>query len=699
MLGHDTAREMTRRKGIGTSVDRRISWLIPMAVLVSSALCGGPSCAGSCDLDRIRAAAAQSVPDYDVSAVRAEQGIVTLIFAARKGQGRFTVALHASETQLTTSLRADDLDSAELTRASRPISSWWQNTELQKALAVCSSGMKDNDPRSLDSALRNASQAALRGRYLGPNWVVVPFGGAWVVFAALLAWGELGWIYSTGPKRSLVALFGFSLLLHWWLSSQGPGDLSLNLGSIWWPSEWDVQWGPAPIALFRLLGLIVGRVRDTHILWCNLILSSLLPILVYGIVTELDVSHDAALIAAFLTTAHPFLIWFSGVLERQPIYLFAAWGSILALLGFLKRGGASAFVAFALGAALATLSRPEGGHVLVVLGAILLLAPGGARRRAVAAAMWAILGLLGYAYVHNVLQYGVLLRGDWPKSVTGPEAMLSTIIFSPDFTPAAWIVIWTVGLLLGMRLRAAWVAIAVLLGLHMAWTRTGLYTMFVGYARQVASARYESILLVPFAIGTALAAEVVLRLRGWLKLIVTAALVVATAVTVKRPYEDLLRPFTIDYEYRFLRREALALPSRSHLYILQSPIQDTGFLDARLVGQFVNSPVTFDVCGSPTDCGRVPRDGCDTYIYIGSSCAPLVQQANHPLGNDYEGWMRDCNAMRAQLAGSAVEEADVPARKIAWHDFRDLTVHLGLYRLSGSSTCPPPTDASTVATS
>src|SRR6185295_5487217 len=99
----------------------------------------------------------------------------------------------------------------------------------------------------------------------------------------------------------------------------------------------ELRWGPSPVALFRVLSALLGGIRDTHIVWANLILSSIVPVLLYSIVAELGIARRAALGAAFVTTAHPLLIAFSGVLERQPTYLFAACGSILALICFLQR--------------------------------------------------------------------------------------------------------------------------------------------------------------------------------------------------------------------------------------------------------------------------------------------------------------------------------------------------------------------------
>src|SRR4029077_15291458 len=118
-----------------------------------------------------------------------------------------------------------------------------------------------------------------------------------------------------------------------------------------------------------------------------------------------------------------------------------------------------------------------------------------------------ILMPLAFVYVRYGLEYGADLKSELALTVPPLAPLLSTIAFTPDFTPLAWGVAWPLGLLLGIRRRAAWVAIAALFGLHVLWTVTGLYGQFVGFERTVATARYESILFLPFAIGMALLCE------------------------------------------------------------------------------------------------------------------------------------------------------------------------------------------------
>lgn len=262
------------------------------------------------------------------------------------------------------------------------------------------------------------------------------------------------------------------------------------------------------------------------------------------------------------------------------------------------------------------------------------------------------------------------------------SAFLWSVLLSRDFTPAAWIVAWILGLVVGIRRRAAWVALATLIGLDVAWRATGLYNNFVGFERQIASARYETILLIPFAIGIALLFQAFLAASTQWKIGLFAAFLVLSAATYRRPYEALLQPFAVDYEYQFLKQHASALPQGARLYVLESPIDDTGFIDAGFVGPFINSPVPFD---------RWSNLRCDnlseTYVYIGSSCAEVIDRPNRPLQPGYEEWIRECKLIRERLAPNRVEEIDVPARKMSWHELKDPTVRLGLYRLTDPAIC------------
>jgi hypothetical protein len=510
--------------------------------------------------------------------------------------------------------------------------------------------------------------------------LTLELGIAWVVFAVLLCADDRP---ATAAQRGwLLVLFCFSLLVNWWLASGGPGELHLNLASIW-SADIERRWGPAPIALFRVLGLVTGPIRDSGIVCCHLILGSLIPILLCAVAGELGVSNTAAWLAGLVVAAHPLLILSSGVLERQPTYLFAAVGSTLALVRFLKRGGGTQLVAFIVGAVLATATRPEGAHVGVLYLAALLLVPATLPARAAVIVALMFLLPLAYGYTH----YGLELTPAGGYSDVGRTPFLWTILFDRDFTPSAWIVAWLAGLILGIRWRAAWVALLALIGFDLVWRWADVYRMFVFQEGAVSCARYQTILLVPFAIGVALFMQAMLATPTWLKAAVLAGFVTLTAATYPRSYDTLLRPFTVDYEYRFLKRHVVTLPSEARLYILDPPFDDLGFNDATQVGKFVGSSVRFGYW-SERRCEDLRRDPSPAYLYIGSACAEVTETRDHPLRqSDYARWLQTCAAIRARVSVEPIEEIDVPARKMVWFPFKDGSVRLGLYRLRDPSLC------------
>lgn len=666
-------------------------WLVVLFSLgVAGATAAEPSRGTACDPDVVGAQAEKDYPEYRVEAGRGDGGVVTLRFVSRDGDGVFAIALRAAGTTLSTSIAADRMDDAELRRVGEPVATWWQNARLLRTLAACTAAVPD----SVEVDLRTAARTALRPKIRDSppsrlrllfEWIAprerltLLFGLAWIAFAALLLPELLQCARSRAQRAALLALSVCSLALNAHLCVGGPGDLRLSLAPIWWRGVPELRWGPAPVGFFRLLEVVLGGIDDSRIRSANAVLSSLVPVVTYAIIAELGVATMGALLAAFVIAGHPFFIAFSADLGRQPTFLFAAFGSNLGLIGFLKRGQRRTLVTFLLGTILAITSRPEGVHVLALNAAILLFVPTARPRRATAGTVLALLAGLAFVYARYLMTYGRECANDTSLLSSDAGAPLWTVTLSPDFTPFAWIVAWTIGLVVGIRRRAAWVALFVLMALHVAWSATPVYASFVGYDRQVASTRYQSVLLLPYGVGTALLVDSLLAFGTRVTLTAIALLTVFTVATYGRAYDTLLTPFTVDYEYRFLRRHILTLPSEARVYVLEAPANDVGFVDARFVGLFVRPDVEFDAWNLGG--GEALPSGVETYLYIGSACAPLVDQRYRPLGAQFQRWLSDCSLLRARLTGNAVEEIDVPAHKMAWYDFTQPTVRLGLYRL------------------
>ncbi len=102
--------------------------------------------------------------EYTVDGVSAEHGVVTLVFTARNGAGAFAVALYAAGTRLSTTVTGVGIDKAELARLSEPVTRWWQDTELQEALAACCETAPGEPRADLSAALDRAVEAAFASR-------------------------------------------------------------------------------------------------------------------------------------------------------------------------------------------------------------------------------------------------------------------------------------------------------------------------------------------------------------------------------------------------------------------------------------------------------------------------------------------------------------------------------------------------------
>ena len=90
---------------------------------------------------------------------------------------------------------------------------------------------------------------------------------------------------------------------------------------------------------------------------------------------------------------------------------------------------------------------------------------------------------------------------------------------------------------------------------------------------------------------------------------------------------------------------------------------------------------------SERHCDDLLRDASPTYLYIGSSCAELIDAPDRLLPSNYARWMAGLRVDPRAGGSDPVEQIDVPAQKMSWHDFKDSTVRLALYRLKDPSIC------------
>ena len=174
--GIDLRARLLKTRVPGTVLRGMSCWpllTLSVAYMVARGAPSQASTLGTCDTDFVRMEAQQSFPEYQVGPVRANQGIVTLLFTQRNDVGMFAVALRASGTQLFTSVTGVRLDRATLARVSEPVTLWWQNADLQRALAACSEAMPGEAIGDLAAALQRAAEAALPRTPVGAT--IFPF--------------------------------------------------------------------------------------------------------------------------------------------------------------------------------------------------------------------------------------------------------------------------------------------------------------------------------------------------------------------------------------------------------------------------------------------------------------------------------------------------------------------------------------------
>ncbi len=120
----------------------------------------------------------------------------------------------------------------------------------------------------------------------------------------------------------LLTLFAGGLAVRWLLASFGPGDLRNNMAHVLRALETDyLDMGSAPAAIYDLL--LVGLPMHHHtIVYTNLILGALSPLLLVGLASALGFSRRVSLFGGIALAAMPLPILFAGTGARQSIQLF-----------------------------------------------------------------------------------------------------------------------------------------------------------------------------------------------------------------------------------------------------------------------------------------------------------------------------------------------------------------------------------------
>ncbi len=222
-----------------------------------------------------------------------------------------------------------------------------------------------------------------------------------------------------------------------------------------------------------------------------------------------------------------------------------------------------------------------------------------------------------------------------------------------------------------------------MLGLTLAWTATPVGVQLVGFDLQVASLRYQTLLLVPLTLGLALAFEgIAVRWPEWGRY-GAGVLAAALALVALIPPSPALRPTIIDHEYRFLAGALPELPLGSRICVLLPSVPDLGFNDATLVSDFVGRPDLQWVYAKDGACP--PADpATPTFYYRGSWCTPAEDHPAHRYDPVvYASLLEDCRTLVKNAERTLHVEAAIPAVRWAWYDYLEDEARIGFYRLLG----------------
>lgn len=513
---------------------------------------------------------------------------------------------------------------------------------------------------------------------------------SWILLALLCV--AVAW---RSPDRrrvlpDLAVLFVVAFALRWALGPWGPGDVRINLmpGADY---EWDFRWGHAPVALYRLLG---GNPSERAIQGFGIVLTSFVPLFLHGTMRSLGFGRPAAFAAGLAAAAMPFLILFSSVISRVPSFLFAGTAGLWLAASFVRSGGSARAVGAVVAVVLATLSRPEGGIVLALAVPLVLAVEGPARRRWFAAGAAVALGAAALAYLLATCTENLTgLFDGGPRGRVGLGAIPWSILFGPEFTPLGFVAVGALGLAVRWRDRRAWLVLALLAVLEVAWVATPVGGYFIELKRLAANARYQVVLILPLAVAIALAVDRAVVLAPRWRVAALALMAVACAATYGPAARESFVPRVPDFEYRFLRDHVATLGEAATVYYLMPPT-DIGFIEPFLVRDPGGSRGPLWVPLTATTCaGAAGRP--DAYYFDGSHCNPMVSNHWKAVGPRMQALERRCEAVRDALPTPPEAVVDVPARPYSWFLYRDPLVRLARYRMGvlPCETLFPATDA------
>jgi hypothetical protein len=471
----------------------------------------------------------------------------------------------------------------------------------------------DADGRRAAQALADRLVAADRSGEFPSVWAAGPpssrgdvlMTALWSALFVLLAWMAAAALRRRRPPRwrdvladgwPFAALFAGALVPRLALATWGPGDMWFSLAPAFGAEVPGAEgYGAAPIVLLRAIFAVLGTSFDRAVV-VSLTLGSLAPVLLAAAVRALHGDRPLAWAAGALLAAQPMLIRHGGEAGREAwVLALAALSLWLFARGFRQTRlapAAAIFVAAAQAAFLCAHSRPEAVLVFPVVGALVLLgAVGRPWRPARAAVAFLSLGAAALGWlvtipaVAQTALHGRELAGTlyWTVGRLGADY---NPWLSPELSPAAAIVLAGLGVGFGLagwpRLAARPDAPAVGAETRRLtlWALAALLAVSVVASQyptagpQLANARYHTLAYLPFAALAAVGLRALVVLVGrWraARLAVAAAAAGAVVVTAIGPARLIDRPYTLDFELRFILENVERLPADAAIFQVRQP--------------------------------------------------------------------------------------------------------------------------------
>lgn len=553
----------------------------------------------------------------------------------------------------------------------------------------------------VQSSSSEAAPAVVRHAHSLPWWSPVENWGAmalWLLLAGALAALLYVPLRQSPPKELLplaglvVATFGLRLLFATW----GPGDLRQPDDSFL--GNWGVPttYG-ATVAMLGRLFAWLPIARDRLLVWQSLLLGSLAVVPMWFAARQLTNSRQVAWLAAAALATQPLLIRFSGEANRQGVALFLGTAALWALLCSVRPRRLLHLTLAIVSVALLLGTRPEAFLYVGYLAVLYLLLPVAEdeppRWRRIGPLL--VIGALVALQLFRLAATGELGQGVQTLEATaGVGLSLARFPYVPavmvhldsSFTPLAYLVLYVVGCGVALwqrRVWALWAALALMLySLPLAGVPRG-----VEGGMQLASARYQTLSLIPFSLVLAFGAHwltsllrrlVPAKLPPWALALSGALLLATTLPAILR----VTHRTSLDDEYRFLRQAIAQLPPDAELY--SAPIGDWGLSPPTfLPASMGRSDIAWKSWPDEWQPSQRPQ-----FLVTQSACSFLLMTPEMEMVDDPAtegGGRRECSLAAeyvVNFAPSPTAQEEIELRSFLRADHSDGRIHLGVYALS-----------------